>query len=68
MGAEYDPDGERIVEVRVKEDEATVYTEQTTARPANKCVYTLHRSPEGWRLVDNRMRFTPSGDLTLWPL
>lgn len=68
MRPEYDAEGEKIIEVRCEGDEAKVYTEQTTVRPSQRCVYTLRRTNSGWRVVDNRMRFTPSGDLTAWPL
>jgi hypothetical protein len=53
-GAEYDPDGENILSVQQGGDAASVYTEQTTARPNRKYVYKLKKTSDGWRLLDER--------------
>ena len=52
---EYDPDGEKILEVRPTREGVKIVTQQTTTGYDHKLVYTLVKRPDGWRLKDNRV-------------
>lgn len=54
IGAEYDPDGEKILSVEQEGDTATVYTQQTTSSPNRRYAYKLKMTTDGWRLLDER--------------
>ncbi|HEX5714640.1 MAG TPA: NTF2 fold immunity protein [Thermoanaerobaculia bacterium] len=52
---EYDPEGEKILEVRPSRGGVRIITQQTTTGYDHKLVYTLVKGPDGWRLKDNRV-------------
>lgn len=52
---EYDPEGEKILEVRPARGGVKIVTQQTTTGYDHKLIYTLVKGPDGWRLKDNRV-------------
>lgn len=52
---QYDPEGEKILEVRPAGDEVKIVTQQTTTLFNHRLVYTLVKRPDGWRLKDDRV-------------
>ena len=65
---EYDPDGEKILEVRHARGGAKIVTQQTTTGYNHKLVYSLVKRADGWRLRDNRVYIDEDGTEQRWDL
>lgn len=65
---EYDPEGEKILEVRPTRNGVKIVTQQTKTGYNHKLVYTLVKGADGWRLRDNRVYIDEDGTEQGWDL